>query len=208
MEHHRASRLFPLSLLGAAAPMVCAPVIAQTPNETVTEEVIVTGSRIASPNATSTSPVQVVTREEMQVGGRNDITDIIAQMPQNFTNDLGQDLGNRTPGLTTAGGVATANLRGLGPNRTLVLVNGRRLGIGSPYTFIQAPAPDLDQIPAALVERAEVLTGGASATYGSDAIAGVINFIMRRNFEGVQFDGQLGVNNHVNNDTFWQQQNQ
>jgi outer membrane receptor protein involved in Fe transport len=85
-----------------------------------------------------------------------------------------------------------------------VLVNGRRLGIGSPYTFIQQPAPDLDQIPAALVERVEVLTGGASATYGSDAIAGVLNFIMRKNFEGFQVDGNIGANWHDNHNTFTQ----
>jgi len=168
------------------------------------DEVIVTGSRIASPNATSTSPVQVVTREEMQVSGKHDVTDLIAQLPQNFTNDLGQDLGNRTPGLTTAGGVATANLRGLGPNRTLVLVDGRRLGIGSPYTFIQAPAPDLDQIPTALVERVEVVTGGASATYGSDAIGGVVNFIMKKNFEGFQVDASFGGNWHDNHNSYVQ----
>jgi len=138
------------------------------------------------------------------VSGKNDIVDIISQLPQNFTNDLGQDLGNRTPGLTTAGGVATADLRGLGPNRTLVLVNGRRLGIGSPYTFIQQPAPDLDQIPTALVERIEVLTGGASATYGSDAIGGVINFIMKKNFEGFQVDGSIGGNWHDNHNSFTQ----
>jgi iron complex outermembrane receptor protein len=210
MNRHRSSRLFRFSWLAAAVATVCAPVLAQSPpteappNETVGEEVIVTGSRIASPNATSTSPVQVVTRQDIQVSGKTDITDIISQLPQNFTNDLGQDLGNRTPGLTTAGGVATADLRGLGPNRTLVLVNGRRLGIGSPYTFIQQPAPDLDQIPAALVERVEVLTGGASATYGSDAIAGVINFIMKKNFEGFQIDGNFGGNWHDNHSTFTQ----
>src|SRR5690349_118859 len=190
------------SLCGAHAIAQSPP--STTPQDSTMDEVIVTGSRIASPNATSTSPVQVVTREEMQVSGKHDVTDLIAQLPQNFTNDLGQDLGNRTPGLTTAGGVATADLRGLGPNRTLVLVNGRRLGIGSPYTFIQAPAPDLDQIPAALVERVEVLTGGASATYGSDAIAGVINFIMRKNFEGFQIDGNLGANWHDNHNTYVQ----
>src|SRR5436190_19976064 len=146
MKTSHSALIISFTLLAAAA------VGAQTPNPAVEEEVIVTGSRIASPNATSTSPVQVVTRQDIVVSGKTDITDIISQMPQNFTNDLGQDLGNRSPGLTTAGGVATADLRGLGPNRTLVLVNGRRLGIGSPYTFIQAPAPDLDQIPAALVE--------------------------------------------------------
>jgi outer membrane receptor protein involved in Fe transport len=209
MKPNRSARLLRCSLRGAAAALAGAQALAQSPPATAPQdsmdEVIVTGSRIASPNATSTSPVQVVTREDMLVSGKHDITDIISQLPQNFTNDLGQDLGNRTPGLTTAGGVATADLRGLGPNRTLVLVNGRRLGIGSPYTFIQSPAPDLDQIPAALVERVEVLTGGASATYGSDALAGVINFIMKKNFEGLQVDASFGGNWHQNDNSYVQQ---
>src|SRR6185295_13641026 len=81
-----------------------------------------------------------------------------------------------------------------GPNRTLVLVNGRRLGIGSPYTVIQSPAPNLDQIPTFLLERVDVMTGGASAVYGSDAIAGVINFITKQNFEGIQVDYHIGEN--------------
>jgi iron complex outermembrane receptor protein len=168
------------------------------------QEIVVTGSRIAAPNAVSTSPIQVISSESIQISGKNDISDIITQLPQNFNNDLGQDLGNGTSGLTTAGGVATADLRGLGPNRTLVLVDGRRLGVGSPNTAISSPAPDLDQIPAGLVERVEVVTGGASAAYGSDAIAGVVNFIMKRNFEGVQVDGQMGENWHDNNNTFTQ----
>src|SRR3954465_4671991 len=182
-----------LAVTSAAA----VPALAQ---EAATEPqtVIVTGSRIPAPNLESTSPVQVVTAQEILQGGRMDISDVINQLPQNFSNGLGQDLGNRTSGLTTAGGVSAADLRGLGPNRTLVLVNGRRLGIGSPYTFIQQPAPDLDQIPAALVERIEVLTGGASATYGSDAIAGVVNFIMRKNFEGFQLDYNIGKNFYRN----------
>ncbi len=209
MKRNRSARIPCSSLFGATAALAGAQALAQSPpdtkpQDTSVEEVIVTGSRIASPNATSTSPVLAVSHEDIQTSGKVDITDIIAQLPQNFTNDLGQDLGNRTPGLTTAGGVATADLRGLGPNRTLVLVNGRRLGIGSPYTFIQSPAPDLDQIPAALVERVEVLTGGASATYGSDAIAGVINFIMKKNFEGFQVDASLGGNWHDNHSTFTQ----
>jgi iron complex outermembrane receptor protein len=171
------------------------------------QEIIVTGSRIAAPNLKSSSPIQVVTAAEIKVTGKSDISDIINQLPQNFNNDLGQDLGNRTSGLITAGGVATADLRGLGPNRTLVLVDGRRLGQGSPYTFIQQPAPDLDQIPTSMVERVEVVTGGASAAYGSDAIAGVVNFIMKKNFQGVQIDGQLGENWHKNHNTFAQNAN-
>ena len=167
-------------------------------------EVVVTGSRIPAPNLESTSPIQVVTSEEIQLGGRMDISDVLNQLPQNFNNSLGQDLGNRTSGLTTAGGVATADLRGLGPNRTLVLVNGRRLGIGSPYTAIQQPAPDLDQIPTMLLERVDVVTGGASAVYGSDAIAGVVNFILKKNFEGFQVDYQVGSNWYENNSKFVQ----
>ena len=152
----------------------------------------------------STSPIQVISARSIQVSGKTDITDIISQLPQVFTNDLGQDLGNGTSGLTTAGGVATADLRGLGPGRTLVLVDGRRLGVGSPNTAIAQPAPDLDQIPAGLVDRVEVVTGGSSAAYGSDAIAGVVNFIMKRDFEGFQVDGQMGENLHDNGDTFVQ----
>jgi hypothetical protein len=144
------------------------------------QEIIVTGSRIAAPNEVSTSPIQVVTSKDIQVYGKTDVSDLINLLPQNFNNDLGQDLGNGSSGLTTAGGVATADLRGLGPGRTLVLIDGRRLGVGSPNTAISQPAPDLDQIPAGLVQRVEVVTGGASAAYGSDAIAGVVNFIMKK----------------------------
>ncbi|HYL03970.1 MAG TPA: TonB-dependent receptor [Steroidobacteraceae bacterium] len=177
------------------------PAAGETP---ILQEVIVTGSRIAAPNETSTSPIQVISAKSIETTGKTDIADIITQLPQNFNNSLGQDLGNGTSGLTTAGGVATADLRGLGPNRTLVLVDGRRLGQGSPYTAIQSPAPDLDQIPAGLIDRVEVVTGGASAAYGSDAIAGVINFIMKKNFQGLQIDGQWNENWHDNNDTFMQ----
>src|SRR5450432_1633186 len=165
------------------------------------EEVIVTGTRIAVPNAVSTSPIQVISAESLATTGKTDISDVITQLPQNFNNGIGQDLGNGTSGLTTAGGVATADLRGLGPARTLVLVDGRRLGVGSPNTAIAEPAPDLDQIPAGLVERVEVVTGGASAAYGSDAIAGVVNFIMKRNFQGFQVDAQVGENWHNNGNT-------
>jgi outer membrane cobalamin receptor len=171
-------------LVAAAIALAGVPALAQqTPVATAEPdaglaEIIVTGSRIAAPNEVSTSPISVLSSKYIEVSGKTDLNDLLMQLPQNFNNSLGQDLGNTTTGLTTAGGVATADLRGLGPNRTLVLVDGRRLGQGSPYTFIQQPAPDLDQIPAGLVERVEVVTGGASAAYGSDAIAGVVNFIM------------------------------
>lgn len=193
---------FALPSLSAFAQQAPAPAAAAT--EPQLSEIIVTGSRIAAPNEVSTSPIQVLDSKYIQVSGRSDLADLLQLLPQNYNNALGQDLGNGTSGLSDAGGVATADLRGLGPNRTLVLVDGRRLGQGSPYTFIASPAPDLDQIPAGLVERVEVVTGGASAAYGSDAIAGVVNFIMKRNFEGIQLDGQYNENYHDNNNTYAQ----
>ena len=182
----------------AVTTAVSAPAFAQEPPAEQPATVVVTGSRIPAPNLESASPIQVVTAQDILQGGRMDISDVINQLPQNFNNGLGQDLGNNTSGLTTAGGVSTADLRGLGPNRTLVLVNGRRLGVGSPYTVIQSPAPNLDQIPTFLLDRVDVVTGGASAVYGSDAIAGVINFITKQNFEGFQVDYHIGENFYRN----------
>jgi outer membrane receptor protein involved in Fe transport len=167
------------------------------------EEVVVTGSRIMLPNMVSTSPIEVVTAKDIQVGGKTDITDVIMQLPQNFNNSF-TDFNNRTSALSVAGGVANADLRGLGPQRTLVLVNGRRLGVGDANTANPNPAGDLDQIPTALVERLDVVTGGASATYGSDAIAGVVNFIMRRDFQGVEVSGQWGQNWHEQHNSLTQ----
>jgi outer membrane receptor protein involved in Fe transport len=168
------------------------------------EEIVITGSRIATPNATSTSPIQVVTDKEIQLTGKTDVSDILYQLPQNFNNSIGQDFSSRTSGLSGPGGLTTADLRGLGPNRTLVLVDGRRLGQGDANTLIASPAPDLDQIPAALIERVDVVTGGASAVYGSDAIAGVVNFIMKKNFEGLQTNLQIGENWHENHNKYVQ----
>jgi iron complex outermembrane recepter protein len=187
-----------------ATAFAAAPALAQEQTaaadqgENQIQEVVVTGSRIATPNATSASPITVISTQSIQATGQNDVSNILNQLPQIFNNDLGQDLGNKTSGLTTAGGVATADLRGLGPNRTLVLVDGRRLGQGSPYTFIQSPAPDIDQVPLYMVDRIEVLTGGASSVYGSDAVAGVVNFVLKKNFEGIQIDTQVGENWHDN----------
>ncbi|MEA3139819.1 MAG: iron complex outerrane recepter protein [Gammaproteobacteria bacterium] len=196
---------FIVAAVAATGPAFAQQTTAAAPTPTPDlQEIIVTGSRIAAPNEVSTSPIEVLDSKYIDVSGKTDLADLITQLPQVFNNSLGQDLGNGTSGLTTAGGVSTADLRGLGPNRTLVLVDGRRLGQGSPYTFIQSPAPDLDQIPAGLVDRIEVVTGGASAAYGSDAIAGVVNFIMKKNYEGIRVDGQYDENWHDNNDTFVQ----
>jgi len=162
---------------------------------TEVEAVVVTGTRVPQPNLTSVSPVQVVTAQEVTLGGRTVTADLINQLPQIQQNSQ-TALSTTSNPLSGPGGVATIDLRGLGQTRTLVLVDGRRLGLGDPNTGNPNPSPDINQIPAQLIDRIDVLTGGASATYGSDAIAGVVNFIMRRNFDGVQIDVQESVFQH------------
>jgi outer membrane cobalamin receptor len=153
------------------------------------ERIEVTGTRIPSPNIESTSPVSVVTAADIKLEGATRIEDMLNSLPQVFA-DFGATISNG------ATGTATVNLRNLGATRTLVLMNGRRLPIGSPAPFTANYAPDLNQIPTPLIQRVEVLTGGASAIYGSDAVAGVVNFIMRDNFEGVQGEVNYSFYNH------------
>ena len=179
---------------GPAAP-------AASEEGTQLQEVVVTGSRIVQPNMTSVSPIQVVTSQEIKLEGTTDVTNIINQLPQNYQNPVA-DLGPNQNSLTSAGGISTADLRGLGPQRTLVLVDGRRLGVGDASTLNPNPAPDLNQIPAQLIERVDVVTGGASAIYGSDAIAGVVNFIMKHDFQGIEVDGQYNENWHTNHESW------
>ncbi len=152
------------------------------------QEVVVTGSRIAQPGLTSISPVTAIGSDQIKIEGVTRVEDLINNLPQAFA-DFG---GNISNGAT---GAATVNLRNLGSQRTLVLVNSRRLMPGDP-TQNGSASPDLNQIPAALIERVEVLTGGASAVYGADAVAGVVNFIMNDNFEGVRLDAQYGLYQH------------
>lgn len=149
--------------------------------------VYVTGSRIQSPNMVTTSPVSSVSAADIKLQGVTKVEDLITQLPQAFAAQ------NSTVS-NGASGTATVSLRNLGSTRTLVLVDGKRMPYGSPND----PAADLNLIPGALVERVDVLTGGASAVYGSDAIAGVVNFIMKDNFEGVQIDTQYGFFQHNN----------
>ncbi len=170
---------------------------------TAVQEVIVTGTRIPQANLQSVSPVQVVTSQEIAIGGRSQTVDILNQLPQTAFA-VGVDFGPTSDALSNPGGAATVDLRGLGPQRTLVLVDSKRLGIGDPNTGNPNPAPDINQIPSQLVDHIEVLTGGASATYGSDAVAGVVNFIMKHNFQGVQLDAQWGMYQHGQQNDFMQ----
>ncbi len=162
----------------------------QAPTDKV-EEIIVTGSRIAQPNLVSVSPVTVISAADFKNQGVTRVEDMINSLPQAFAAQ-GAALSNGSTG------TATVNLRGLGATRTLVLVDGRRLMPGTPNTSGPALAADLNFIPSALVKRVDILTGGASAVYGADAVAGVVNFIMMKDFEGVRFDGQYGTYQHNN----------
>ena len=199
----RAIAALPLVLTLGATPAFAQTQLAAAPEATQLTEVVVTGSRIPQPNLSSSSPIQVVTDQELRLQGTTDMSQMINTLPQQLQNSV-SDFSNSTNPLAAAGGLTTADLRGLGPQRTLVLVDGRRLGVGDASTLNPNPAPDLDQIPTALVERIDVVTGGASAVYGSDAIAGVINFVMKHNYEGIQVDGQFGLNEHHNHNSLMQ----
>lgn len=153
-------------------------------SETV-QRVQITGSRISSPNADSPSPLQVLTSADIAASGAVNLQDLLQKNPTMGTPSLSRTNSNF---LTSGGGVSTVNLRNLGDSRTLVLVNGRRFVSGVPGDT----AVDLNTIPVDFIERVELLTGGASATYGSDAVAGVVNIILKRNFNGVTVDASGG----------------
>ena len=157
------------------------------------EEVVVTGSRLnINKNLTGANPVLTVGQEEINIRGNTRVEDFINILPQVFAGQTGEVSNG-------ASGTATLNLRGLGAVRTLVLINGRRL----PYGSSQISAPNLDLVPSQLVERVDILTGGASAVYGSDAVAGVANFILRDDFEGIEFDAQGGFAQSGNGSSFF-----
>ena len=151
------------------------------------EQIVVTGSRIArDPNATAPLPVSTLDAEDFRNFGSTDATAALRQIPALISSGTVADSLERG-----AGGVgqATLNLRQLGANRTLVLVDGWRhvSGVAGSQTV------DVSTIPNALIERVEVLTGGASAVYGADAVTGVVNYVLKKDFEGIQLDGQMGL---------------
>ncbi|HEX3943514.1 MAG TPA: TonB-dependent receptor, partial [Rhizomicrobium sp.] len=163
-----------------------------TQQQTV-ETVVVTGSHIPQTGLVSASPVNVVSRQEIEFEGTTHIETLLNNLPS-ATADQGQFQTG------TTAGIATVNLRDLGSERTLVLIDGKRLMPGDPTK----PVADLNEIPAALVDHVEVLTGGASAIYGSDAVAGAVNFILRKDFEGFETDGTYSAAAHDNNNSLAQ----
>lgn len=162
--------------------------MAQAADAEVVEEVVVTGSRIVRPNLVQPTPVTSITSEELRVAGTSDLGGFLAQLPA--LGQTGTILANADQFEVNAdgGGLSLLDLRRLGTARTLVLVDGKR----HVSSFAGSTSVDVNTIPIGLVERVEVVTGGASAVYGSDAVSGVVNMILKDNYEGVEVDLRTG----------------
>lgn len=156
-------------------------------NESPIFEMIVTGTRIPRSSMVTTTPISILDNVRIEFSGATNMIDLVNELPQ-----IGPGLTNSNTNFSfTSAGLNVLNLRNLGTKRTLVLIDGRRHVGSLPGTT----AVDMGAIPTALVDRVEVITGGASPIYGSDAVSGVVNFIMKRDFEGLQVEGQIGLAN-------------
>jgi outer membrane receptor protein involved in Fe transport len=171
--------------LGMQAAYAQTAPAAPAPAAASTAVVQVTGSRIAAPGAESPSPLQVLSSADIAASGATNLQELLLQNPTMGTPAISRTNSNFS---TSSAGVATVDLRNLGTSRTLVLLNGRRFVAGIPGES----AVDLNTIPTDFIERVELLTGGSSATYGSDAVAGVVNIITKRAFNGILLDAQMG----------------
>lgn len=176
-----------------AAPQVSAPTgnAEQIGQSTSLSEVVVTGTRFKTPNASSPAPITIVGGADLVHQGTAKVEDLIDSLPQANAGLMDSDNG---AGVTPLTGTTTVDLRGLGSFKTLVLMNGRRI---NPGDSVQ-PSPDLHTIPEILLQRVEVETGGASSIYGSDAIAGVVNFVIDTHFVGTKLLLQ-GSGNYFDN---------
>ena len=172
-------------MAAAAAPAFAQEAPAQDPQTTEVEEIVVTGSRIRRDPATAPTPLIQVQREQLLETGLATVVDYLATIPA-LSNSL-------VPSDTTGsnlndGGLEFANLRSLGSGRTLTLVDGRR-HVGSQAGVL---AVDVSVIPRLLIENIEIITGGGSSVYGADAVSGVVNYILRKDFEGLEIDANYG----------------
>ena len=187
-------------LSGTVAVLALLPVIAAVPalaqSAPQTETIEVTGSRIKNSDAQSANPITVVTSEDIARTSAVTAEDILRKLPvlDNNGTGVGSSVNNGSFGAATAG------LRNLGYTRTLVLVNGLRM----PFTDFgaSADAVDLNSIPAAMIDHIDVQRDGASAIYGADAVGGVVNIVLKKHFNGVQFDGSVGETSHGDNLTY------
>jgi outer membrane receptor protein involved in Fe transport len=175
----------PLAFSPVSAQAAAQSLAAETQPNNVTggDEIVITGSRLIRNDLSAPSPVTVIGEQNIKLSGNVTLDRTLNTMPQ-----LGQ--GN-TSSVNNGGGsgILTANLRGLGATRTLTIVNGRRFIAAN-----SAGSVDLGSIPDALVQRVDIVTGGASAVYGSDAIAGAVNFVLKDNFHGLEASANYGIN--------------
>jgi outer membrane receptor protein involved in Fe transport len=179
-------RAVALALLGGALSSAL-PALAQDDTADI-GTVVVTGSRITRSNLESTTPVLSIGRAEFDALGYENIADLAAALPQ-FSPAFGASRTQSTFSGAATSGLNQANLRNLGALRSVTLINGRRVPAGSP----QFTSVDFNLIPSANIERIEVLTGGAAAIYGADAVAGVINIITKKDFEGIELGASYGA---------------
>ena len=184
-------------LKSSAAPLalglalIAGPAFAQDAKPVDTADIVVTGTRIISPNLRSATPITSVTNADIKLSGVTKAEDLLNQLPQVFAA--------QSSGISNgATGTAEVNLRDLGPQRTLVLINGRRMGSGDPIDV----NPDVNFIPVSLLKRVDITTGGASAQYGADAVAGVVNFVMDTDLEGFRIDVNNGFYQHDNGNKY------
>jgi iron complex outermembrane recepter protein len=179
-----------LILGGTLATILSAPALAQQTEDESTQTVVVTGTRIARPSDFgNSSPVDTIDHEAIEKSGFANLQQLMEKLPANG-NGAFSTRGNNQD--STANGAASISLRGLGADATLVLVNGRRVAISAFAESITTNFVDINSIPVSAIERIEVLKDGASALYGSDAVAGVINIITRKDFEGLELSGSFG----------------
>ena len=184
----RRSRLVRVAVATALAGAVAAPLFAQEQSgDNVLDEVTVTGSRIVRRDLQAASPIMTVTTESLEASSTTSIESVLQQMPQ-FVPGGNQFVSGAQSGAAQTPGAATVNLRGLGSNRNLVLIDGRRAQPANALLVV-----DINTIPSAAVQGVEIITGGASAVYGPDAIAGVVNFTLKKDFAGLALDAQTGV---------------
>ncbi len=175
----------------ATANAQTAPAQAEEATAAPLTEVVVTGSRLKTPNETAISPISTVSAADITQTGLTRVEDVLNNLPMVFA-------GMNSTTSNGADGTGSIDLRGLGNQRTLVLVNSRRLGPGAGDGRNYS---DINEIPAALIERVDILTGGASSVYGADAVAGVVNFVLNTHFEGVQVNAGYHFQQHSNSDS-------
>lgn len=169
----------------STADQVVTTPVAAAADDAADEAIIITGSRIRQSNTTSSIPIQIVDSVQIELTGETNVGNIIRNLPAAGISAITPNNSNFA---VSGAGITTVDLRNLGEDRTLVLVNGRRFVAGVPGSQVV----DFNSIPTDFIERVDVITGGASAVYGSDALAGAVNIVLKKNFEGVSISGQLG----------------